>query len=156
MGIKQVADLTQLNPSYPDALNPTRKAYHLVPVTVSRTNTTATKIAVLPADATVLGIRRYIQTASNAGTTATVTFTGQGVGPQGQAMTFGSDNVLVTTGNTGPITAPTVNTSTGIMNLERPPATQTSGDIIVYATYAETGTASTAGGPFIYVIEYVR
>lgn len=156
MGIKNVADLTQLNPAYPDALNPVRKEYHLVPVMVTRSMTTATKIAVLPADATVLGIRKYIQTASNAGTTASVTFTGQGVGPQGQAMNFGSDNVLAAGGSAGFITSPTVNTSTGEFNLERAPATQTSGDIIVYGTYAETGTASTTGGPFYYVIEYVR
>jgi hypothetical protein len=153
MGFKQVADLTPLNPSYPDALNPVRKDYHLVPFQVARTNTTAFKVAVLPADATILGIRWYVQTASNAGTTAVVTLTGQGVGPTGATFAFGSQTVLAA--GTGLMNA-TVNTVTGIFNLERPPAVQTSGDIIVYATYSETGTASTTGGPFYFVIEYVR
>jgi hypothetical protein len=153
MGIKSVADLVPLNPAYPDALNATRKAYVLVPFQVTRSNTTATKVAVLPADATILGIRYYIQTASNATTTATVTLTGQGVGPQGQTFAFGSQNVLITGYD---LMAANVNILTGVFNLERPPATQTSGDIIIYATYAETGTASTTGGPFYFVIEYVR
>lgn len=155
MGIKQVADLTQLNPSYPDALNPVRKQYHLVPFQVARTNTTAFKVAVLPADATILGFRFYIPTASNAGTTAGVTLTGQGVGPGGATFAFGTQSVLAAAGNTGIMNA-TVNTTTGIFNLERPPAVQTSGDIIIYATYAETGTASSTGGPFYFLIEYTR
>lgn len=153
MGIKSVADLVPLNPTQISPINPVRKDYHLVPFQVVRTNTTATKVAVLPADATILGIRYYIQTASNAGTTATVTLTGQGVGPSGATFAFGSQNVLVTGYD---LMAATVNTVTGVFNLERPPAVQTSGDIIIYATYAETGTASSAGGPFYFVIEYVR
>ena len=155
MGIKNVADLVPLNPTMVSPDYPTRKDYHLVPFQVVRTNTTATKVAVLPADATILGFRFYIQTPSNAGTTAIVTLTGQGVGPTGATFAFGSQSVLAAAGNTGLMNA-TVNTVTGIFNLERPPAVQTSGDIIIYATYAETGTASTTGGPFYFVIEYVR
>ena len=155
MGYKNVADLVPLNPTMVSPIYPTRKDYHLVPFQVVRTNTTATKVAVLPADATILGIRFYIQTPSNAGTTATVTLTGQGVGPTGATFAFGSQSVLAAAGNTGLMNA-TVNTVTGLFNLERPPAVQTSGDIIIYATYAETGTASTTGGPFYFVIEYVR
>jgi hypothetical protein len=152
MGIKQVADLVPLNPTQISPIGPARKAYHLVPFQVDRTETVATKEAVLPADATILGIRWYVQTPSNAGTTATVTLTGQGVGPGGATFNFGSQSVLAT----GYGFMGTVNTVTGVFNLERPPAVQTSGDIIIYATYAETGTASTAGGPFYFVIEYVR
>lgn len=153
MGIKSVADLVPLNPTQISPLNPVRKAYHVVPFQAVRTNTTATKVAVLPADATILGIRMYIQTASNAGTTASVALTGQGVGPSGATFNFGTFSVL--TAGTSLLNT-TVNTVTGVFNLERPPAVQTSGDIIIYATYAETGTASTAGGPFYFVIEYVR
>lgn len=154
MGIKSVADLIPLNPTQISPLGPTRKAYHLVPFQVVRTNTTATKVAVLPADATILGIRFYIQTpATGTNTSATVTLTGQGVGPGGATFAFGSQSVF--TANTGLMNA-TVNTVTGIFNLERPPATQTSGDIIIYATYAEAGGTSTVGGPFYFVIEYVR
>jgi hypothetical protein len=154
MGIKNVTDLTQLNPSFPDALNPTRKDYHLVPFQVARTNTTAFKVAVVPADATIIGFRWFVQTASNAGTTAAVTLTGQGVGPTGQAMNFGSQSVL--TAGSGLVDATVGTAGTGVMNLERPPAVYTQGDMIIYATYAETGTASTTGGPFIFLIEYVR
>jgi hypothetical protein len=155
MGIKNVADLVPLNPSYPDALNPVRRDYIVVPFQVQRTNTTAVKVAVLPADATILGIRYYVQTPTSGGgtTAATVTLTGQGVGPGGATFAFGSQSVFAA--GTGLMNA-TVNTVTGIFNLERPPATQTSGDIIVYATYAETGGTSTAGGPFYFIIEYVR
>lgn len=155
MGIKNVADLVPLNPTMVSPDYPTRKDYHLVPFSVARTDTAAKKVAVLPADATILGIRFYIETASNAGTTAGITLTGQGVGPTGQTFAFGTQSVLAAAGNTGLMNA-TVNRLTGIFNLERPPAVQTSGDIIIYATYAETGTASTAGGPFDFVIEYVR
>jgi hypothetical protein len=153
MGIKNVADLISLNPSYPDAQNPVRKSRLVVPFQVLRTNTTAIKVAVLPADATIVGFTWFIQTASNATTTATVTLTGQGVGPTGQTFAFGSQNVLVTGTY---LMNSTVNILTGTFNLERPPAVQTSGDIIVYATYAETGTASTTGGPFYCIIDYVR
>lgn len=156
MGIKNVADLTQLNPAYPDALNPVRKEYHLVPFAVARTNTTAFKVAVLPADATILGIRYYIPTASNAGTTAGVVLTGVGSAGAGAVnFTFGTQSVLAAAGTNGLMQA-TVNTTTGIFNLERAPAQQTQGDITVYAQYAETGTASSTGGPFYFVIEYVR
>jgi hypothetical protein len=155
VGIKNVADLVPLNPAYPDALNPARKAYHVVAFSVARTTTTATKVAVLPADATILGIRYYIETASNAGTTAGVTLTGTGTAPTPVTFAFGTQSVLAAAGNTGLMNA-TVNRTTGIFNLERAPAQQTQGDIIVYAQYAETGTASTAGGPFDFVIEYVR
>jgi len=153
MGYKQ-QDIVPLNAAYPDALNPVRKEYAIVPFQVLRTDTGATiKKAVLPADATILGIRMYIQTASNAGTTATVTLTGQGVGPTGATFAFGTFSVL-TTGTS--LLNTTVNTVTGVFNLERPPAVQTSGDIYIYAQYAETGTASTAGGPFYFVVEYTR
>jgi len=155
MGIKSVADLVPLNPTQISPIGPVRKDYHLVPFQVARTDTVAKKVAVLPADATILGFRFYIQTPSNAGTTGIVTLTGQGVGPTGATFAFGSQSVLAAAGNTGLMNA-TVNTVTGIFNLERPPAVQTSGDIIIYATYSETGTASTTGGPFYFVIEYVR
>ena len=155
MGFKNVADLVPLNPSYPDALNPVRKERVIVPFQVLRSNTTPVKVAVLPADATILGFQYFIQTPSNATTTAIVTLTGQGVGPQGQTFAFGSQSVLAAAGNTGWMNA-TVNILTGIFNLERAPATQTSGDIIIYATYSETGTASTTGGPFYFVIDYTR
>lgn len=154
MGFKNVGDIIQLNPAFPDALNPVRKEYAIVPFQVLRTDTAASiKKAVLPADATILGFRFYIQTPSNNVTTATVTLTGQGVGPSGATFAFGSQSVA--TAGTYLMNS-TVNTVTGTFNLERPPAVQTSGDIYIFAQYAETGTASTTGGPFYVVVEYVR
>jgi hypothetical protein len=154
MGIKQIADLVPLNPTQISPLGPTRKAYHLVPFQVVRTETTATKVAVLPADATILGIRWYVQTPTSGGGTTggTVTLTGQGVGPGGATFNFGSQSTFAA----GYGFMGTVNTVTGVFNLERPPAVQTSGDIIIFATYADVGGVSTAGGPFYFVIEYVR
>jgi hypothetical protein len=150
----QATDLVPLNPAYPDALNPVRKEYAIVPFQVLRTDTGANiKKAVLPADATILGFRFYIQTPSNATTTATVTLTGKGVGPGGATFAFGTQSVL--TAGTYLMNS-TVNTVTGVFNLERPPAVQTSGDIYIYAQYAETGTASTTGGPFYVLVEYTR
>src|SRR5260370_18472878 len=121
MGYLNVTDLNQLNPAYPTPLVPTRKHYHLVPFQVVRTDTTLIKQAVLPADATILGFRLYSQTASNAGTSATIALTGQGVGPTGQAFNFGTFNVLAT--GTAPVGAATylLNTTsnplTGVFNL---------------------------------------
>lgn len=157
MGYKQVADLTELNPAFPSPLNPVRKEYAIVPFQVTRSNTTAFKAAVLPADATILGFRLYSQTASNAGTTATIALTGVGVGPSGATFNFGTFSVLA--GGVGAGTYllnTTVNPVTGTFNLERPPATQTSGDIYINAVYAETGTASTTGGPWNILVEYTR
>lgn len=161
MGYKNVGDIIQLNPAFPDALNPVRKEYAIVPFQVLRTDTAANiKKAVLPADATILGFRIYGSTASNAGTSATLALTGQGVGPSGATFNFGTFNLLAT--GTAPVGVgtyllnSTVNIVTGTFNLERPPATQTSGDIYIYAQYAESGTASSAGGPWYVLVEYTR
>lgn len=158
MGYKQVADLTPLNPAYPTPLNPVRKEYAIVPFQVLRTDTAANiKKAVLPADATILGFRIYGGTASNAVTTATIALTGKGVGPSGATFNFGTVNVLAAGQGAGTfLLNTTVNAVTGTFNLERPPAVQTSGDIYLFAQYAETGGASTTGGPWIILVEYVR
>lgn len=149
-------DLVPLNPAYPDALNPVRKEYAIVPFQVLRTDTAASiKKAVLPADATILGFRFYIQTPTSGGgtTAATVTLTGKGVGPTGATFAFGSQSVFAAGTY---LMNSTVNTVTGVFNLERPPATQTSGDIYIFAQYAEVGGTSTTGGPFYVVVEYAR
>src|ERR1700677_916101 len=133
MGIKNVADLIPLNPTMISPDQPVRKSRLIVPFQVVRTNTTATKVAVLPADATIVGFTWFIQTPSSGGaiTGATVTLTGQGVGPTGQTFAFGSQSVF--TAGTYLMNS-TVNILTGTFNLERAPAVQTSGDIIIYAT----------------------
>lgn len=143
-------DLTPLNPDYPSPLNPVRKEFAIVPFQVSRSNTTAFKVAVLPEDATILGIRYYNNTAaSNAGTTATVTITATPLGPgSGGQYTLGTYDAKGTATGSGFISSSTE------FNLSRPGAQL--GDILIKAVYAETGTASSAGGPWIFLIEYTR
>lgn len=147
MGIK-FQDVTPLNPAYPSPLNAVRKDFAMVPAGATRAMTTATKIAVLAADATILGIKFYPTTVSNAATTATVTLTAKFVAT-GTTVTLGTVDVKGTTTSTAIASA-------NFFNIERPPAVTTSGDIYIYAQYAETGTASTAGGPFYFSIEFVR
>ncbi len=143
-------DLTPLNPDYPSPLNPVRKEYAIVPFQVTRSNTTAFKVAVLPEDATILGIRYYNNTAaSNAGTTATVTITATPLGPgSGGQYTLGTYDAKGTATGSGFVSSSTE------FNLQRQGAQL--GDILIKATYAETGTASSAGGPWIFLIEYTR
>lgn len=147
MGIK-LDDVTPLNPAYPDALNMVRKTVATVAFSATRAMTTATKVAVLAADATMLGVKYFPTTPSNAGTTATVTLT----------ATFLATNTTVTLGTIdvkGTVVSAPVQ-GANYFNLERAPAATTSGDIVIKATYAETGGASTAGGPFYFTIDFVR
>jgi len=147
MGIKN-DDLFPNNPAYPDALNMVRKDLVVIGMAATRAMTTATKIGVLSADSTMLGIRFYPTTASNAGTTATVTLT----------ATFLATNTTVTLGTVdvkGTTNSANVE-GANYFNLERAPAATTSGDILIKATYAETGTASTTGGPFYFTMTFVR
>jgi hypothetical protein len=143
-------DLTPLNPDYPSPLNPVRKEFAIVPFQVARSNTTAFKVAVLPEDATILGVRYYNNTAvSNAGTTATVTITATPLGPgSGGQYTLGTYDAKGTSTGSGFVSSSTE------FNLSRAGAQL--GDILIKAVYAETGTASTSGGPWIFLIEYTR
>lgn len=147
MGIK-IQDLAPLNPAYPSPLNMVRKDTQGVGFQALRTMTTATKVAVLAADTTMLGVTFYPTTVSNAGTTATVTLTAKFIAT-GVTVTLGTADVKGTTVNTAI-------TGANYFNIERPPAVQTSGDIYIFATYAETGTASTAGGPFNFFMDITR
>lgn len=143
-------DLTPLNPAYPSPLNPVRKEYAIVPFDVARTNTVATKQAVLPEDATILGVRYYNNTAAaNLATTAVVTITATPLGPGSAGpYTLATYNALTTSVGSGFLS------STTEFNLFR--AGAHTGDILITAAYAETGTASTAGGPWVFLIEYTR
>jgi hypothetical protein len=147
MGIKS-DDVFPLNPAYPSALNMVRKAVQTIAFGTTRAMTTATKVAVLPADATILGSKFFPTTASNAGTTATVTLTATYLATN-TTVTLGTVDVKGTT-NSSPVQG------ANYFNLERAPAATTSGDILIKATYAETGTPSNAGGPFYFTIDFVR
>jgi len=111
--------------------------------TVARTDTAAKALGTLPKDAQVTGLTVWGAAASNAGTSANVSV-GK-AGGNGHEYLNALDVKTAATGagqvtpNGGLLFAPTVAAS----------------DITVTATYAETGTASTSGGPWTIILEYV-
>lgn len=138
---------------YPDTQggNPTAtsnsKGVSVKSIRVARTNTTAAVLAVLPQDATVLNVTLSGMTASDAATTATVS-----VGTTSTATEWINAFDVKTAGtgagqNLPPMVAGLGNITTGL-----PAGT----DVQIYAKYAETGTASTTGGPWYINIYYTR
>lgn len=111
---------------------------------VARTDTTATLKVVLPADASIMSVRFYGGTASDAGTSATVTITAAN---NSGTVSSGTYDVKTNGAVTGELTM------SGLPNVMPVPLT---GDITVKATYAETGIASTTGGPWNMSITYIR
>jgi hypothetical protein len=107
----------------------------------TRTMTTATNALVLPKDAQVIGLSIVGAAVSNAGTTATLSI--------GKVGGNGHDylNAYDVKGATG--AGQQVPTSATL------PATALTVDTQVTVTYAETGTASTSGGPWLVVLEYI-
>ena len=137
-------DFTPVSSTGPTVLIPTSKDVVVKVFKVSRTDTTATLKAVLPADASIIGVRFYGGTASDAGTTAAVTLTAAN---NGGTVSTGTYDVKTNGAVTGEVTM------SGLPNVQPVPLT---GDITIKATYAETGTASTTGGPWNVAITYVR
>lgn len=112
-------------------------------VKILRTDTTAFVGAWLPKDAVITGMYVVGQVASNAGTTATISL----------GTTATSNELLasydVRTAATGEGYNPAGAAAVGTAFMEKLTA-----DTPVYAVYAETGTASSAGGPWFVKIEY--
>lgn len=106
--------------------------------TIARTNTTAKQLFTLPAGAIVVGVQSFWAANSDAGTTATFS-----VGISGGSATAFVNAVSVKTGNN------TLNTHSSA-NLYA----ALSADTIITGIYAETGTASTTGGPINVRIDY--
>jgi hypothetical protein len=101
-------------------------------ISVARTDTTARALMALPKGAIVLGISLQADTASDAATTATVS-----VGTTTTATEWvNSQDVKSAAG----VITPTL--ASGVLN------TVLTADTILYGKYAETGTASTVGGPW--------
>lgn len=113
--------------------------------TVARTDTTNKVIGVIPASATIADTVLYFTTASNAATTATVSCGKTSATPTeyvnaadvkaGATMQRGGASATMPLTNFGGVGASAV---------------------IVYCKYAETGTASTTGGPFTVILTYIR
>lgn len=133
-----------LSPGVITPITPASKSVEVTAFAVARTETTVVLKDMLPADASILYIVREKGTASDAGTTATVTLVA--ANNSGTFSTF-ADDVKTNGATTGfvPMTA--------LPNLEPLPLT---GDITITAVYAETGTAANTGGPWNYLVHYVR
>jgi 3-oxoacyl-ACP reductase-like protein len=143
MGFKNI-DINPIATNGPTTMSPTSKDLKAKAFQVSRTNTTSSVEAILPSMASVLEVTIHGSSVSNAGTTATITVT--------------------LTNNTGVISTGTVNVlangaTTALVQMTNLPNIEESivanGDIVVTSVYAETGTASTSGGPWIFDIQYV-
>lgn len=110
---------------------------------IARTNTTAVDLFSLPKSAIIVGIYVIGGVASDAATTATI-----GIGSSASANEYmtGYDVKTAATGvgyNTAAGKA--VGSALG---------TKLTSDKNVYGIYAESGTASTTGGPWIVKVEY--
>lgn len=137
-------DITILSSTGPTTNIPVSKDVVTKVFSVARTDTASTLKAVLPADASIIGVKVYGGTASDAGTSATVTLTATS---NGSTVSTGSYNVKTNGAVTGEVTM------SGLPNLQPVPLT---GDLLITAVYAETGTASTTGGPWNVLVTYVR
>ena len=119
----------------------------MIPATVARTDTVAKNIGALPAGVIIVEITILTSAGSNAGTTATLSLGSTSGAP---TNIVNVQNVLVAAG--------TVIYPTSTLN-----PTVTFGNIIsktadtqLWGIYAETGTASTSGGPWTFLIGYVK
>jgi hypothetical protein len=143
MGFKQ-SDLVYPGSTGPTAISPASKSAKEGVFQVLRTDTVAVLKDVLPADASLIAVTFYGSVASNAATTATVTFSvsnNTGVISTGvvDVKANGATTALVQMSN--------------LPNLENIPL---QGDIKITAVYAETGGASTLGGPWTVGVRSVR
>ena len=137
-------DLTVLSSTGPTTNIPVSKDVNVKAFTVARTETSAGLKVVLPADASSIGLRVFGGTASDAGTTATLTFTASS---GGSTISSGTYNAKTNGAVTGEVTM------SGLPNLQPVPLV---GDITLTAYYGETGTASTTGGPWNCLVTYIR
>lgn len=144
MGFKQI-DLAPIASYGPTSTSPYSKDVQVKAFQIARTDTTATVKAMLSGDSTIVDIL-IIGAASNAATTATVS-----IGNTSTATEYISGQDVKTAG--GMIRPLTTFSAVNLPNLENIPVTT---DIPIYAKYAETGTASTLGGPYTVLIFFVR
>lgn len=119
---------------------PLNRGIQVVVASVARTDTAAKNLFVLPDGAVPLLFYIFTAVASNAATTATVS-----VGKPGSGTFFlNTVDVKTSAGLLVPPSAKVTNLVSGQI-----------GDTMVTGIYAETGTASTAGGPFYVMCMYV-
>jgi hypothetical protein len=140
-----VADVTTPLSSGPSPNVPVAKQILAKAFAVARTDTTGTLKAVLPADATIIDFL-ITGAASNAGTTATLSL--------GSTSASSNEYVLSQDVKTasGALRPSTTYVNTALPNLTGFPL---GGDKQIYAKYAETGGASSAGN-WTVIVYYVR
>ena len=142
MGLKQI-ELVPISSLGPTALIPAGKDELNKFFQVTRADTVSTIKCVVPASLSPILLAFYGSVSSDAGTTATVTVT--------------------ITNNTGVISTGTVDVkangaTTAIIQMTNLPLIEqlpSNGDYRISVTYAETGTASTVGGPWRVRVIYV-
>lgn len=127
----------QVGLNYPKARGGQEKFFK-----VSRTDTTASIKAALPKDAILMGSYIIGGVASNAGTAAQLD-----VGTSATATELIAAYPLHTTAGEG------YNIS-GIYAVGSAMGVKQTADVMVYAKYTESGTASSTGGPWIVKLEY--
>lgn len=112
--------------------------------TVARTDTTAKNLFTIPKGAIPTALRVYSTTASNAASTATLS-----IGKTGTAAHYLSAFDIKTTG-----------TGSGLQDLDKAVPLNlfvvgsATASLQIIGTYAETGTASTTGGPWTVEMDY--
>lgn len=109
--------------------------------TVARTDTVAKFLFMLPKYSWIIDVELVSATASNAGTTAVVSV---GTSTSANELVLNQD---VKT-NAGYIDPTTTAVAAGYFK-------NATADIPIYAIYAETGAASSAGGPWTVTVQYM-
>lgn len=142
MGIKQVElvpiSVTGPSTTIPGAKNTVGKYFQ-----VTRSDTASALKCVLPGSASIVQVTVYGSVASDAATTATVTLT----------VTNNSGTV-----STGVVDVKANGATTALVQMSNLPNIEpipAAGDLKISAVYAETGTASTTGGPWKFGIDWV-
>lgn len=137
---------TDLTPFQVTPITPPGKEHLVKLVQVLRTDTVASIKAMFPGGSSPYRVYISGGTASDAGTTAAVTVT---ISDNTGVVSTGSANVL----------AAGVGASTAIVNMTNLPLIAqipNNGDYKVSVAYAETGTASTTGGPWKISLEFIQ
>lgn len=110
--------------------------------TVARTDTSAKYVFVLPPNSMIIGVQ-VLGTASDAGTSATLTFKNTPINGSAAAATFATTDAKTATGTVA-------NGSLSGISFTRTDVGQK-----ITAEYAEVGTASTTGGSWTFVVKFV-
>ena len=121
------------------ALTPSSKSIEYKSNTVARTDTAGKKLFLVPKGATIISAT-INGVSSDAGTTATISLGTT----QGGNELFSDLNVLAAAKNQQVFTP------------DQKPADERANDTAVFGTYAESGTASAQGGPWLVTIGYIR